>query len=74
MVVAGQDRYACPRLPVPDADGLVIAGADNPGVLIVKLYSSDVVQVAQQCEQTSPELVVPNFDLVVVSTRDKQRL
>lgn len=45
-------RDAGARLPVPDADGLVVAGADDPGVLVVELHRPDVVQVAQQREET----------------------
>ena len=56
-----QDADACPALPVPDPDGLVVAGRDHPGILLVELHSPDVVQVAQQGEETSPQLVVPDL-------------
>ena len=49
-----QHRYAGPRLPVPDANGLVIAGTHDPGVLLVELHCPDVVQVPQQREKTPP--------------------
>ena len=49
-------------LPVPDADGLVVAGGDHPGVLLVELHRPDVVQVAQQREEASPQLVVPHLE------------
>lgn len=35
---------------------------------------SHIIQVAIQCEQTPPGLVVPNLDLVVVTSRHKQGL
>lgn len=34
----------------------------------------NVVQVPQQREETPPQLIVPHFDLVVVSAGHKQRL
>jgi len=49
-------------LPVPSADGLVVAGADNPGVLVVELDGTDVVE----SEKAPVELVVPDLNLVVI--------
>ena len=34
----------------------------------------DVVKMAQQREDAAPLLVIPHFDLVIVSSRDKKRL
>ena len=42
-----QHADAGSALPIPDANGLVIRGGDNPGVLIVELHRPDVIQVAQ---------------------------
>ena len=61
VVVSGEYRDAGAALPVPDPDGLVITGADDPGVLLVELDRADVVQVAQEGEQAAPQLVVPNY-------------
>ena len=33
----------------------------------VKLYSTDVIEVAEESEEATAELVVPAFDLVVVA-------
>jgi hypothetical protein len=35
---------------------------------------SDIVQVAIQCEQASPSLVIPDLDLVVIASGHKQGL
>ena len=67
MVVTGQHGDACPRLPIPDPDSLIITGADNPRVFMVKLDSSDVVQMPNKGEQASMRFVVPHLDLVVIT-------
>ena len=41
---------------------------------MVKEHCSNVIQVTMQSEETSTLLVVPNFDLVVVTPGDEQRL
>lgn len=74
VVMAGQHTDASTRLPVPHANGLIIAGTDDPGILCVELHCSDIVQVAQQREQTASQLVVPDFDLVIIASRYKQGL
>ena len=66
MIVTGQNGDAGARLPVPDADGLVVAGADNPGVLVVELDGADVVEVSEESEEAPVELVVPDLNLVIV--------
>jgi len=67
VVVASQNGDASARLPVPDANGLVVAGADNPGILVVELHGADVVEVAQEGEEAAVELVVPHLDFVIVT-------
>jgi len=74
VVVSGQDRDTRATLPVPDANRLVVRGRDDPRALVMHLHRADVVQVAQQREQASTQLVVPHFDLVVVTARHEQRL
>ena len=74
VVVPGQDRDAVPALPVPDADGLVVAGGQDPWVLVVEHRRSDVVKMAQKGENATPLFIVPHFDLVVVTTAYKKRL
>jgi hypothetical protein len=41
---------------------------------MVEEDSSDIVQMSVECKETSPSLVGPDFDLVVVCTRHKERL
>ena len=38
----------------------------------MKLNGADVIQVTQEGKETAAQLVVPDFDLVVISTRDNQ--
>ena len=73
VVVASQDADAVSRLPVPDADGLIVRGADNPRILVVEKRGAYVVQMAEEREQALALLVVPDFDLVIVTARDEQR-
>jgi hypothetical protein len=47
----------------------VIGATQYPGQLVVKEYSADIIQVATQREETSPRLVRPDLDLVVVAAR-----
>ena len=37
-------------------------------------HSAHIIQMAVQGEETAASLVVPDFDLVVIATRDEQRL
>ena len=61
VVVSGEDGDAVAALPVPDADGLVVGGGEDPGVLVVEHRGPDVVQVAHQVEQATLLLVVPHL-------------
>lgn len=67
VIVTSQNGDACARLPVPDADGLVVAGADNPWVLVVELDGADVIKVSEESEEAPVELVVPDLNLVIVT-------
>lgn len=67
-------RNAIARLPVPDTNGLIIRGAHNPRILVVKERCSNVIQMTEQREKTLSLLIVPDFDFVVVTTRHKQWL
>eukprot|EP00963_Diacronema_lutheri_P008926 scaffold776_cov347-Pavlova_lutheri.AAC.124 len=40
----------------------------------MELHGSDVIQVAKQGKQAASKFVVPDFDLIIVSTRHEQRL
>ena len=88
MVVSGQDGNTCPGLPIPDPDSLIIRGRDDPGVFSVEEDSSDIVEIcnqyhphlpenrltAGQGKKTFPLLVIPYFDLVIITTRTEDRL
>lgn len=74
VIVAGEDGDAGPGLPVPDADGLVVGGAQNPGIFMVEGCGSDVVQVAEEGEDAPTLLEVPHLDLEVIATGDEKRL
>jgi hypothetical protein len=50
MIVTSQNIDAISRLPVPNADCLVVRTGDDPGILIVKKRRANVIQMAQQCE------------------------
>lgn len=69
-----KDRDTLSRLPVPNTNSLVIRSAQNPRVFVVELDWPDVIQVSRQCEQAPPLFVVPHFDFVIVTTRNKQWL
>ena len=74
MVVPGQHTDALSRLPVPDPDCLVVTGGQDPGIFVMEHRGSDVVKMTQEGEDTSPLFIVPDLDLVVITSRHKQRL
>ena len=74
VVVSGEGRDALARLPVPDADDLVVGGAEDPGELVVELDGADVIEMAEKGEKTTTQLVVPHLDLVIVTSRNEERL
>jgi len=41
---------------------------------MMELYCADVVQVAKKGEEATPQLVVPYLNLIVITSRDEQRL
>ena len=53
---------------------LIIGGGDDPWELVVEKDCADVVEVSVQGKETAALLPVPDFDLVVVAARDKERL
>lgn len=56
-----QDADASPTLPVPYPDGLIVTGRNHPGVLLMELHCTDVVQMAKQREEASSKLVIPHL-------------
>ncbi|RUS27656.1 hypothetical protein BC938DRAFT_482933 [Jimgerdemannia flammicorona] len=69
-----QDRDTIAALPIPDADRLIVGGADNPGILVVEEDGADVIQMAVEREEASTRLVIPDFDLVVIATAHEKWL
>jgi hypothetical protein len=45
VVVPCQDGNTCPRLPVPNPNGLIIRRRNDPWILSVKEDSSDIVEI-----------------------------
>lgn len=41
---------------------------------MMKHCGPDVIQVSQKSKDTSPLFIVPNFNLIIISARNKQRL
>lgn len=74
MIVASKNGNAIARLPVPDADRLVVRATEDPRVFMVKVDSADIVEMTCQCKLAASCLVVPDLDLVVVAGGYKQRL
>lgn len=74
MIVAGEHGDAGARLPVPDADRLVVGAAQDPRVLVMELGRAHIVQVAEQGEDATTLLVIPHLDLEIVSAGNEQGL
>ena len=73
VVMAGEDADALARLPVPNANRLVIAGRKNPRLLVMKLTGANVIEMSRKREQTLAQLVIVKFEFVVVATRTEER-
>jgi hypothetical protein len=74
VVVASEHGDADARLPVPDANSLVVGSRENPRMLVMKLNGANVVEMAEQREEATTLLVIPQFDFVVVTTRNEKWL
>jgi hypothetical protein len=61
-------------LPIPYPDGLVIGARQNPWQLMMKEDSPNIVQMSCQGKQTPLRVVIPNFDLIIVTTGYEHRL
>jgi hypothetical protein len=71
VIVASKNSNAVARLPVPDADRLVVRATEDPWVFMVKVDSANIIEMACQCELAASCLVIPDLDLVVVTGRYK---
>ena len=74
MIVTSKNRNASARLPVPDPDCLIITRTHYPWILLMELDGTNVVKMTKKSEQASSQLIVPNFDLVIIPyKREKER-
>jgi hypothetical protein len=71
MIVTSQHGNTSPRLPVPNADSLIVTSTHNPWVFVVKLDSADIIKMPEKSEKTPVSFVVPNFNLVIIPSRDE---
>lgn len=70
VVVTSEDGNASTTLPVPDSNRLIIRGRQDPRLLVMEVDCSNIVEMAIEGVVASPRLVVPDFDLVIVTSRD----
>ena len=73
----GQNAQTAPLVKVPQPQRLIVTSTQYPrelGGIGVKLDGADVVQVAEEGEEAATELVVPDFDFVVISAGDDEGL
>lgn len=38
---------------------------------MMKKRRADIIQVPKQCEEAAPKFVIPNLNLIVISSRDE---
>lgn len=74
MIMARQNGNAVTTLPVPDANRLVVRGANYPGIFMVEEDGANIIQVAVQCEEAATRFVIPDFDLVIVAAAHEKGL
>lgn len=53
---------------------LVIGSGHDPRAFMVKVHSSNVVQMADERKQTPSQFEVEHLDLIIITPRNKQRL
>jgi hypothetical protein len=61
VIVTGKNADAGTRLPVPDANCLIIGSAENPRVFVMEDGRANVIQMTQESEDAALLLVVPNL-------------
>lgn len=74
MIVSGENGDTSSRLPVPNANRLIVAGAHDPRVLVMELYGANVIEVSKESEQAPVKLVVPDLDFVIITSGDEEWL
>lgn len=73
MIMPRQNTQTGPLTKIPQPQRLIVTRTQNPGELTgigMKLNGANVVQMSQECEETTAEFVIPHLDFVVVSARD----
>ena len=61
VVVACEDADAVSRLPVPNANCLIVGTTDDPRILMMEEGGSDIIQMTEKSKNTSAQFVVPNL-------------
>lgn len=61
VIMTGEDTNAGSRLPIPNADCLIVGGAKNPRIFMMESSRADIIQMTQQSENASLLLIVPNL-------------
>lgn len=74
MSVTSHCVDAFSRLPIPDANGLIIRTWQYPRQVRVELYSTNIVCMVRHREQTASLFVVPHLNAVIISSRNKHGL
>lgn len=74
MGVPRNESDAITGLPVPYPNSLIIGARQDPWIFVVKEDSPNVVQVPGEGEKALPRFVIPDPDLVVVTSRNEERL
>lgn len=72
--MASKDGNHASSLPIPDTDGLIITRGADPGKFTVELDSTNVVKMTIESELALLSLIVPDLNLMIVTTRNEHRL
>jgi len=68
VAVASEDGEDVSTLPVPKADSLIITAAQDPRQFLVKLNSSDIIEMSSKRKHALLLLVVPYLYFVVITS------
>lgn len=52
-------------MPIPDAYRLIVGGADNPRIVLVKEGGANIIEMPEQCEDALALLIVPDLSVSV---------
>mmetsp|Transcript_7624 Transcript_7624/g.18433 ORF Transcript_7624/g.18433 Transcript_7624/m.18433 type:complete len:242 (+) Transcript_7624:3479-4204(+) len=76
VVVTRQDAQTGTFVEIPQSQGLIVTGGQNPRKLRrigVELDRANVIEMPQQREKASSQLVIPDLDFVIVTSANDQR-